>query len=146
MDDTSPPQGSRVSLSTILIIAGFVAIVVAIVAPMYLRTAYRSRKVDELAARAQPVLDALIEAERAYKEKHGTFWRDRHENLSAEATKEALGVDITAAPDYRLAVYPADLTADPTLRVAAKGIGEAQGIKIECVYDAIGRTKSCKRL
>lgn len=146
MPEPSSQPESRAALSSILIAVAGVVIVAAIVAPPYLRARYESRRTEEFAARAQPFLDALIEAERGYKERHGGFWRDQNETLSAEATKQALGVDLsTAPPAYRFAIYPPDLVADPTLRVAAKGTAEVEGIKIECVYDAIAHTKSCKR-
>lgn len=135
---------SRGWLTTLLILGGFLVIVGAIVGPIYWRAVYVSRRAETLAARARPVLDALIEAERGFKERNGKFWRDAKETLSAEATKNALAVDLTQAPGWEFAIYPPDLVADPTLRVAARGTGEAEGIVIECVYDSIAKTKHCK--
>lgn len=146
MTDSSPQPGSRAALPAILITLATLAVVAAIIVPPYWRARNEKRRVDGFAARAQPVLDALIEAERAYKERTGKFWRDRSDTLSPEATKQALSVDVTSAPGCRFAVYPADLTADPTLRVAAKGTAESEGLAIECVYDAIAHTKSCAKV
>ena len=132
------------SLTSILIALATLAVVAAIIVPPYLRSRSDRRRTESFVARVQPALDALIDAERTYKERQGKFWRDEHEDINAAAAKRALGVDLPAASDYRLAIYPADLEADPTLRTAAKGSGDAQGLTMECVYDSIQRTKSCK--
>jgi hypothetical protein len=137
-------SSSRTALTAILIGAATLLLVVAIVGLPYLQARNEKRRIDEFAARAQPVLDVLIDAERAYKERTGKFWRDQRDALSPDATKQALNVDVASTPDCRFEVYPADLAADPTLRVAAKGTGASEGIVIECVYDAIARTKSCQ--
>jgi hypothetical protein len=131
-------------LTAVLIGAATLLLVAAIVGLPYLHARNEKRRTDEFAARAQPVLDALIDAERAYKERTGKFWRHQRDALSPDATKQALNVDVGSTPDCRFEVYPADLAADPTLRVAAKGMGASEGIVIECVYDAIARTKSCQ--
>lgn len=143
MTEAAQPKSQAV-LSSILIAVAGVVIVAAIILPPYWSSRRESRRVERFAARAQPILDALIEAERVYKERQGKFWRDQNEVLSAEAVKQALGVDLAAAADCRFAIYPPDLAADPTLRLAAKGTGEAEGISIECAYDAIAHTKTCK--
>jgi len=143
MAEPTPQQGSRAALTAVLIALSSIAVFAAILVPPYLRDRSESRRAEELTAGAQPVLDALITAEAAYKEREGKFWRDKNQTLSAEATKQALGVDLSSA--YRFMVDPPDLVADPTLRVTAKGVGEAEGFTIECVYDSIARTKSCKR-
>ncbi len=135
---------SKTALTSILIAAATLALIAAIIAPPYLRGRSERRRSEAFAARVQPVLDALIEAERAYKEREGKFWRDKSGTLSPEATKQALGVDLAVSPTFHFAIYPPDLEADPTLRVAAKGSGEGEGLMIECVYDAIAHTKSCK--
>jgi len=136
---------SKTALTSILIAVATLVLIAAIIAPPYLRARSESRRGEAFKASVQPVLDGLIEAERVYKEREGKFWRDKSDTLSPEATKQALGVDLGVAPGFRFAVYPPDLMADPTLRVAAKGSGEAEGLMIECVYDAIAHTKSCKR-
>ena len=135
---------SKTALTSILIAAATLALIAAIIAPPYLRGRSERRRSEAFAARVQPVLDALIEAERAYKECEGKFWRDKSGTLSPEATKQALGVDLAVSPMFHFAIDPPDLEADPTLRVAAKGSGEGEGLMIECVYDAIAHTKSCK--
>ena len=146
MTEAPKQPGSRLSLPSVLIAVATLAIVAAILLPPYLRGALAQRRSAAFAAQAQPTLDALIEAEGAYKEQKGKFWRDAHETLSAEATKQTLGVDLGGAPDCSFAIYPPDLEADPTLRIAAKGTGDAAGMTIECVYDSIAHTKSCKRI
>jgi hypothetical protein len=135
---------SRTALTSLLIAAATLVLIGAIVAPPYLRARSEKRRSEAFVAHVQPMLDALIEAERTYKEREGKFWRDQHDALSPEATKQALGVDLGNAAGYHFAVYPADLAADPTLRVAAKGTGENEGLLVECVYDSIQHTKSCK--
>jgi Tfp pilus assembly protein PilE len=135
---------SRTALTSLLIAVATLALIAAIVAPSYLRARSERRRSEAFTTSVQPVLDALIEAERAYKEREGKFWRDHSDTLTPEATKQALGMDLPVAAGYHFAVYPADLAADPTLRVAAKGSGEAEGLMVECVYDAIAHTKSCK--
>ena len=135
---------SKTALTSILIAAATLLLVVAIVAPPYLRARSESRRSEAFAAGVQPTLDALIEAERGYKEREGKFWRDKSDARSPQATKLALGVDLVVSPAYHFAIYPPDLVADPTLRVAAKGSGDAEGLLVECVYDAIQRSKSCK--
>jgi type II secretory pathway pseudopilin PulG len=143
MNESHETPSSRTALSAVLIAIATLVVVVGIVAPPYLRARNEQRRIDEFTAQAQPVLDALIEAERAYKERTGKFWRDRSDTLSAEATKQALNVDVANTPGCRFAVYPPDLAADPTLRVAAKGAGQWEGIAIECAYDAIEKKKNC---
>jgi len=139
----APSASSRTALTAVLIGAATLLLVAAIVGLPYLRSRSEKRRTEEFVARAQPVLNALIDAERAYKERTGKFWRDQRDALSKDATRQALNVDVTPIPDCRFEVYPADLEADPTLRVAAKGTGPSEGIVIECVYDAIAHTKSC---
>jgi Tfp pilus assembly protein PilE len=146
MTEASKQSTSRLSLSSVLIAVATLALVAAILLPPYLRGVLAERRSAAFAAQAQPTLDALIEAERAYKEQKGKFWRDAHETLSPEATKQTLGVDLGGAPDCSFAIYPPDLEADPTLRIAAKASREGAGMAIECVYDSIAHTKSCKRL
>jgi hypothetical protein len=135
---------SRAALTSLLIAAATLVLIGAIIAPPYFHARSERRRSEAFTARVQPVLDALIDAERTYKERQGKFWRDQRDALSPEATKQALGVDLGNTPGYRFQIYPADLVADPTLRVAAKGSGENEGLLMECVYDAIEHTKSCK--
>jgi hypothetical protein len=135
---------SKTALTSFLIALATIVLIAAIIAPPYLRARSERQRSEAFSARVQPVLDRLIDAERAHKEREGKFWRDQHDTLSPEATKQALGMDLGATPGYRVEVYPADLVADPTLRVAAKGTGENEGLLMECVYDAIQHTKSCK--
>jgi len=126
----------------VLIGLATVAVVIAIIVPPYLRDRAERRRREELTAGAQPTLDALITAEAAYKEREGKFWRDKDQALSPAATEKSLGVKLPST--YRFMIDPPDLVADPTLRVAAKGIGPAEGFTIECVYDSIAKTKNCK--
>jgi type II secretory pathway pseudopilin PulG len=132
------------TLTSILIALSTLGVVAAIIVPPYLRSRREQHRIQAFVAGVQPALDALIAAEGKYKEREGKFWRDQHENIDPAAAKQALGVDLPTASDYQLAIYPADLAADPTLRVAAKGAGDAQGLTFECVYDSIAHTKSCK--
>jgi len=92
------------------------------------------------------VLDAIITAEAAYKEREGKFWRDQEQAVSAEAAKQALGVDIAPAAGLRFAIAPPDLVADPTLRIEAVATGEGEEFTLACVYDSIEHSKSCKHL
>jgi hypothetical protein len=145
MTEPKAESGSKALLSGVLIaLSGFV-VFAAIIVPPYLRKRSEIRWGEALVARAQPVLDALITAEAAYKEREGKFWRDKNQTLAAEATKQSLGVDISKEPALRFAIDPPDLVADPTLRIDVKGTGEAEGFAIQCVYDSIQRTKTCKR-
>jgi hypothetical protein len=144
MPEAPQKRGSRISLTSILIAVGTIAVVAAIILPPYLRSVFAERRKAEFEAHAQPVLDRLIEAERPYKEQHGKFWRGEHEVLADAETKQALGVDLSSAPQANFSIYPPDLEADPTLRVAAKGKGDKAGLTIECVYDSIAHTKTCK--
>jgi len=143
MSESAEKPSSRSALSAILIALATLVVVAGILVPPYWRARNERRRVEAFTMAAQPVLDALIEAERAQKERTGKFWRDRSDTLSAEATKQALNVDVAGTPGVRFAVYPADLEADPTLRVAAKGMGDWDGIAIECAYDSIDHTKNC---
>src|SRR5215510_16349936 len=106
---------SRTALTSLLIALATLVLIGAIIAPPYFRARAEKRRSEAFTARVQPGLDALIEAERAYKERQGKFWRDQRDALSPEATKQALGLDLGATPGYRVEVYPADLVADPTL-------------------------------
>jgi hypothetical protein len=142
-ESTEQPK-SKAALTALLIVVSGIAVFAAIVVPPYLRDRSERRRGEELAAAAQPTLDALITAEAAYKEREGKFWREKDQVLTPEATKQTLGVELPSA--YRFMVDPPDLVADPTLRVAAKGVGPAEGFTIECVYDSIAKTKSCKRV
>jgi hypothetical protein len=135
---------SKTALTSILIAVATIVLIGAIVAPPYLRARAEKQRSEAFVARVQPTLDKLIEAEQTYKEREGKFWRDKSDTLTPEATKQALGLDLGSSPAYHFAVYPPDLAADPTLRVAAKGTGENEGLLVECVYDAVQRTKSCK--
>jgi hypothetical protein len=135
---------SKTALTSILITVATLVLIGAIIAPPYLRARAEKQRSEAFVAHVQPVLDKLIEAERAYKEREGKFWRDKSDTLTPEATKQALAVDLGNTPGCHFAVYPADLVADPTLRVAAKGSGENDGLLVECVYDSIEHRKSCK--
>ncbi|HSD10818.1 MAG TPA: hypothetical protein VLF14_07525, partial [Candidatus Binatia bacterium] len=89
---------SKTALTSILIAVATLVLVAAIVAPPYLRARSESRRSDAFVALVQPALDKLIEAERAYKEREGKFWRDKSDTLTPDATKQALGVDVGSAP------------------------------------------------
>src|SRR5205823_9039407 len=125
---------SRTALTSLLIALATLVLVGAIIAPSYFRARSEKLRSEAFTASVQPVLNALIDAERTYKERQGKFWRDQRDALSPEATKQALGVDLGSTPGYHFEIYPADLAADPTLRVAARGSGENEGLLMECVY------------
>jgi hypothetical protein len=142
---TSDPAFSKTMLTAVLIAASTLILVAGIVLPPYLRSRSEQRQTAALTARAQPVLDAIITAEATYKEREGKFWRDEDQVLSADNTKKVLGVDIATASDFRFAIAPPDLVADPTLRIEAKATGADEGFTFGCVYDSIAHTKSCKK-
>jgi hypothetical protein len=143
-DEPSPEKSSKAAQTAILIGASGVVLFAAILLPPYLRHRSESRRTADFVAAAQPTIDALIDAEAKYKQREGKFWRDRGQTLSAEGTKQALGVELPA--NVRFEVYPPDLVADPTLRIAAAGTGAADGLRLECLYDSIQKSKSCKQL
>jgi hypothetical protein len=142
---TERERSFRTSITGVLIGVSTLALAAGIVGWFYWQTVHVGERATALAARADPVLDELIQAERGYRQKHGEFWRDEHQTLSAEATKQTLGVDLAKAPEYRFSIAPAELERDPTLHLVAKGIGDANGIVIECVFDTLQGVKSCKR-
>lgn len=129
--------GVAIALATLVLIA-------AIILPSYLSRRAEERNAAAFAAAAQPVLDSLIEAESGQKTKNGKFWRDKTDDLTPEATKQALGVDVSTAANVTFAVFPPDLEADPTLRIEARGKGDWAGRSLLCVYDSIEHSKNCK--
>jgi hypothetical protein len=73
--------------------------------------------------------------------------RMREELVAAQAAqRQVVQQEVATRPGLPDALegQPIAVEADPTLRVAAKGSGENEGLLVECVYDAIQRTKSCK--
>jgi len=137
-------SSSKTLLTAILIMASTVILIVGILLPPYLRARSERHARAAFTARAQPVLDAIITAEAAYKEREGKFWRDRDQTISADGTKQALGVDIAPAAGLRLSIAPPDLVADPTLRIEATTT-EGETLTLGCVYDSIERAKNCKQ-
>jgi hypothetical protein len=141
----SPSAVSKTMLTAVLIAASTVALVLAIVLPPYLRARSERRQTAEFTAKAEPLLDAIIDAEAKYKQREGKFWRDQDQVLSADNTKKTLGVDITTAPGLTFAIAPPDLAADPTLRIEAKTTAGAP-LTRACVYDSIEHSKNCKNV
>jgi hypothetical protein len=123
--------------------SGIVALTFAAI-PALVPTLGCREKVDH-GKPADVVLENLIAAEKKWKKEKGKFWRDQQQTVSPEAAKQALGVDLSGAPDFAFMIDPADLAMDPTLRLSAVGKGDASAVRIDCVYDAIGDTKQCKR-
>ena len=142
--ESKSPLISKTALTATLIAVSTIVLFAAILVPPYLRDRAEGRRSTDFVANAQPVLDALIEAEAKHKESNGKFWRDAEQTLSAEATKAKLGVDLGPQPGFRVVIYPPDLVADPTLRIAARGTGPMEGLTLECVYDSIEKSKGCK--
>jgi hypothetical protein len=146
MADLEPTSASsKTTLTAVLIGASTLLLVAAIVLPSYLRSRSEQRETAEFTAKAEPVLDAIIDAEAKYKQREGKFWRDQEQVLSADNTKKVLGVDITAASGLTFAIAPPDLVADPTLRIEAKTTG-GTALTRACVYDSIEHTKNCKNV
>jgi DNA-binding transcriptional MerR regulator len=95
-------------------------------------------------ARARPVMEAFIAAERDHRGSHGNFWRDRQPTVGRDAAMTALGVDIAEAPGFEFTIDPPDGGYDPVLRITARGKGEASKVSIACVQDAKSPKPDCK--
>lgn len=140
--------GREAGVSMIAIVSGIltVAVFVGIATPFVLRHFAEQRRA-EMAASCERTLHALMDAEAAYKKEHGKFWRPEGggENITREAAKSVLGVEIPQESDCRFEVYPPDLVADPAVRVGAHGSGEFPDLTIECVHDALSAVRTCEK-
>jgi type II secretory pathway pseudopilin PulG len=121
-----------------LIVVSVLSILAIIAVPMYQRSGR-----EKILEQPKPLLQAIIDKERALKKEQGKFWRGSRQVITPEEAREHLGVDLSAAPDFQFEIYPEELHIDPTLSVAAKGHGEAQGILIECIYDVVEDHSHC---
>jgi hypothetical protein len=94
-------------------------------------------------AKARPVMDQLLEAERQRRASIGTFWRDRQAKLDRNEVFKIMGVDLNDAPGFEFTIEDQDSGMDPKLRVTARGKGEASNVFLTCIQDSQGGKPEC---
>lgn len=95
-------------------------------------------------AKARPVMDKILQAERDHRGSHGNYWRDHQAKVSRDEAMKSLGVDIADAPNFEFTIEPPDSGYDPVLRITARGAGTATTPSLACVQDAKEVKPDCK--
>jgi hypothetical protein len=95
-------------------------------------------------AKARPVMDKLLEAEREHRGSNGNYWRGSKAPLDRDDAVKNIGIDLADAPGFEFVAEPREDGADTTLRITARGIGGATGVSIACVMKASEAKPDCK--
>jgi len=95
-------------------------------------------------AKARPVMDELLDAEREHRGSHGNYWRGSKSPIDREDAVRNIGVDLAEAPGFEFIAEPREDGSDTTLRITARGIGAASNVSIACVMKASEAKPDCK--
>jgi hypothetical protein len=95
-------------------------------------------------AKARPVMDKLLEAEREHRGTNGNYWRGTSTPIDRDDAVKNIGVDLADAPGFEFVAEPREDGTDTTLRITARGVGAASHISIACVLKAPEAKPDCK--
>ena len=116
---------------------------VAAVAVVFLGVGACAQKPADL-AKARPVMEQFLQAEREHRGSHGNFWRDRQAKVDRNEAMKNLGVDLGAAGDFEFTIEPREDGADTMLRITARGLGASSSVTLTCVQKAQEPKADCK--
>lgn len=102
----------------------------------------RSPKAD--LAKARPVMERFLQAEREHRASHGNFWRDRQPQVQSAEAMRNLGVDLSDAAEFEFVVDPPEDGMDTVLRVTARGRDGDSSVSLSCVQPAARANADCK--
>jgi hypothetical protein len=112
---------------------------VATVAVVFLCVGACERKPADL-AKARPVMEKFLQAEREHRGSHGNFWRDHQAKVDRNEAMKNLGVDLGEAGDFEFTIEPREDGSDTMLRITARGLGAS----LSCVQKAQESKADCK--
>ena len=95
-------------------------------------------------AKARPVMEKLLEAQREHRGSNGNYWRGSKSPIDRDDAVKNLGVDLADAPGFEFIAEPREDGADTTLRIIARGTGAASTVSIACVMKASEAKPDCK--
>ena len=95
-------------------------------------------------AKARPVMEKLLEAEREHRGSHGNYWRGAQAKVDRDDLVKNLGVDIADAGDFEFTIEAREDGMDTVLRVTARGRGSASNVSLSCVQPAAQPKADCK--
>lgn len=103
-----------------------------------------SRKPTADLAKARPVMEKFLQAEREHRGSHGNYWRDHQPKVDRNEAVKNVGVDLGEAGEFEFTIEPREDGTDTTLRVTARGQGAASNISLSCVQVAAQPKAECK--
>ena|SRR5882724_6424195 len=95
-------------------------------------------------AKARPVMDKLLDAQREHRGSNGNYWRGSTSPIDRDDAVKNIGVDLADAPGFEFVAEPREDGTDTTLRIIARGIGSASSVSIACVLKASEAKPDCK--
>ena len=116
---------------------------VAAVAVVFLCVGGCARKPADL-AKARPVMEKFLQAEREHRGSHGNFWRDRQAKVDRDEAMKNLGVDLGEAGDFEFTIEPREDGSDTMLRITARGLGASSSVALSCVQKAQEPKADCR--
>ena len=131
---TDPRAGF--SIIELLVVCGLIAVLAAIAIPSW--TAYRQHG---HALEAKSVVQALIAAEKTYRQRHGKFYSETADaTFDPDSVRRTLGVNLGEAPRFE---FPKPTYTGSVLTVTANGKsdGAAAGMTVTCTYTLGGNTE-----
>lgn len=121
------------TLMELLVVFFILAVLAAIAIPSF--NTYRRQG---YVAEAKVMLEAIVSAEKTYRQRHGIFWTDTSSTATSANSMQALGVNLNEAPDFSFSIS----VSGQELRVAAagsEGTGAA-GLTVASSYTPGGTT------
>jgi type IV pilus assembly protein PilA len=119
------------TLTELLIVVTIIATLAAIAVP-----AFNTYRRQGYATEGRAITEALVTAEKTYRQRNGDFWAPG--SLTAAAAMTNLGVNIDESPDFTFEISE----SGSTLTVTATGTEEsgAHGLEVRATYTPGGTT------
>jgi type IV pilus assembly protein PilE len=121
------------TLTELLVVVAILATLAAIAVPSF--SSYRRQ--GQITA-AQAMNDAIVSAEKTYRQRHGAFWTDSTPSPSAANALANLGVNLNELPNFDVSIT----TSGSNVVVTSSGQsgGAAAGVTVATTYTPGGAT------